>query len=215
MVLLCSLASRCRVKRRSFGFPSVLSVGRCEPTGGKALPSGGVPVRSFLLSIALLFTVSCSRPDFDPSVQVDSWLESIDPDAKVIEVWCKANVEESPGSGIWKDFDFKHQFSALEVLETSANRGLGWGDIMARMIEITQHGFAGWVAEQRQLTTSQTVLFKMNFRFEDLRCDGKPLRSPSIQIGRCPNDTHGCDEPPMPTDQPPLPPPAPGGGGDF
>ena len=55
----------------------------------------------------------------------------------------------------------------------------------------------------------------MSFRVEDLRCDGKALKSPPIQIGKCPNATNGCDQPPMPTDQPPLPPPPPGGGGDF
>jgi hypothetical protein len=171
-------------------------------------------MRFFLLFMVLIFTASCSRPDFDTSVQVDTWLESLDPDAKVIEVWCKANVEESPGSGIWTEFNFSHQFSAAEVLESAASRGLGWADIVVRMIEITRVGFPDWVALGMKLTMMQSMLFKMNFRFEDLHCDGKPLRSPMIQIGKCPNDTNGCDEPPMPTDQPPLPPP-PSGGGDF
>lgn len=171
--------------------------------------------RYFLLIIALIFTTaSCSRPDFDPSVQVETWLESLDPDAKVIQVWCKGNIEESPGSGIWKDFDFQHEFSALEVLEGAANRGLDWGSIVTLMISKTKDHLPDWVAIEKGLTTMQTMRFKMNFRVEDLRCDGKPVRSPVIKIGKCPNDINGCEEPPMPTDRLPLPPP-PGGGGDF
>ncbi|MEO5725726.1 MAG: hypothetical protein ABI134_06280, partial [Byssovorax sp.] len=64
------------------------------------------------------------------------------------------------------------------------------------------------------LTALQRMVLKASFRVEDLHCDGKALRSPPIQIGKCPNDTKGCDDPPVGTDlPPPLPPPP--GGGDF
>ena len=173
-------------------------------------------MRSFFLIIGLLFffNASCSRPDFDVAVQVETWLESLDSNANVIEVWCTASVEQPPGSGTWKPFDFKHQFSAGEVLHTSVPPGMDWGAVVARMVKVTEFDFPGYVALEQKKSPSEEVLFKMSFRFKDLRCDGKPLRSPSIQIGRCPNDANGCSSPPMPTDQPPLPPP-PGGGGDF
>jgi len=181
----------------------------------KALSPGSVSVRSFLLIIGFLFfTASCSRPDFDTAIQVEAWLESLDGNAKVIEVGCTASVEQPPGSGTWKPFDFKHQFSAADVLDTSMSRGLDWGAIVARMAKMTEVGFPGYVALELGVSASQEVRFKMSFRFKDLRCDGKPLRSPSIRIGLCPNDTHGCSAPATPTDQPPPQPP-PGGGGDF
>ena len=172
--------------------------------------------RCFLLILALILTASCSRPDFDTSVQVQAWLESLDPDAKVIQVWCKGNIEESPGSGIWKEFDFSDEFSALEVLARSANRGLDWSDIVALMISTAKDKLPDLVAIQRELTNEDTKRFKMSFRVEDLRCDGKALRSPPpIQLRKCPNDINGCEEPPTLPDPPPLPPPDPGGGGDF
>jgi len=172
-------------------------------------------VRSFFLIIGLLFfTASCSRPDFDTSIQIEAWLESIHPDTKVIEVDCTSNVEDSPGSGTWKYFAFKHQFSALEVLESSIPHGMAWGALVARMVKVIEFGFSSYVAEEQTKTPSAIAAYKMKFRYKDLRCEGKPLRSPPLAPLLCPNDTNGCSTPPTPTDQPPLPPPPPGGG-DF
>ena len=56
-------------------------------------------------------------------------------------------------------------------------------------------------------------MFKVSFRVENLRCDGKPLRPPPpIHVRKCPNTIDGCDDgPPMATDILPPPPALPGG----
>jgi hypothetical protein len=173
-------------------------------------------MRRYVL-LLMLALVSCSRPDFDTSVQVEAWLRSLDPNAEVIEVWCKGNVEEPPGSGTWKQWDYNKRLPASEVLAGSKNLGLDWDDILTIFVSKTRRSFPSWVLGEaaKKLTAMDFLALKMSFRVEDLHCDGKPLRSPPIQIGKCPNDLNGCDEPPMPTNLPPLPPPDPGGGGDF
>jgi hypothetical protein len=163
--------------------------------------------RYFLLIMVLIFTVSCSRAD---SAYVEQWLESLDPNTQVIEVKCTADVAKSAWGEDWEPFKFDHAFDAWEVLDVAANRGLDWAGMIDRMVKITEVGFSRWVSFELKLPPT-TI-----FRVRNVKCDGKALRAPSIPP-RCPNATDGCDEPPDPLDQPllPLPPPDPGGGGDF
>jgi hypothetical protein len=174
-------------------------------------------MRRYVL-LLMLALVSCSRPDFDTSVQVEAWLRSLDPNAEVIEVWCKGNVEEPPLSGIWKEYAQTDRWTVKDVLAVYAKSGLDWSDIVAGAIDATKVYFPKWALTQVSVnqTPMDRMVRKINLQIENLRCDGKALRSPPIQIGKCPNSTDGCDEPPNPTDPPPLPPPPPpGGGGDF
>ncbi|MFS8068149.1 MAG: hypothetical protein ACMG6S_17485 [Byssovorax sp.] len=173
-------------------------------------------MRYVLLIIVLLFPVGCTSPDFDTSVQVVAWLKSLDPNAQVIEIQCTGKVEHPPGSGIWKEWPHTETMTAKDVLASYEREGLDWGEILARAIDSTKYQFptlALW-NYYGELSAFDRMVLRVSFRVEDLHCEGKALRSPPIQIGNCPNDTNGCDVPPMATDlPPPLPPPP--GGGDF
>ena len=171
-------------------------------------------MRNFLLFMVLVFTASCSQPDFDTSVQVESWLRSLDSSAEVIEVRCTGNVEDPPHSGNWKTLEQTERWTVKEVLAVYAKQGLDWGEIVARAANAIGADFPTWALGKisDNLGPVDRMVRKLNLQIDDLHCEGKPLRSPPIQIGTCPNDTSGCDEPPPPTDLPQLPPPSPGGG---
>ena len=187
-----------------------------EATSWERVAIGRVPMRYVLLLIVLLFPLGCTSPDFDTSVQVVAWLKSLDPNAEVIEVQCTGSVEHPRGSGIWKAWPHTTKWTAKEVLASYEREGLDWGEILARAIASSKVDYRRAAVEDiyQDLSALDRMVLKVSFLVEDLHCDGKALRSPPIQIGKCPNDTRGCDEPPMATDlPPPLPPPP--GGGDF
>jgi hypothetical protein len=173
--------------------------------------------RYFLLIVVLILAASCSRLDFDTSVQVQTWLESLDPGAKVIEVWCKADVKDG---GRWVKDGFTNTLSASEVLEAISHRGLEWPDIVTAMIDNGRRKFPAWLFESQMEGTvfsrEQQTRFVANLTYKNVRCNGKALRAPPITIPKCPNATNGCDELPGPLDPAPLPPPPPPGvPGDF
>jgi hypothetical protein len=172
-------------------------------------------MRYILLIIVLLFPMGCTSSDLDASVQVVAWLQSLDPSAQVIEVRCTGNVEDPPHSGNWKTLEQTERWSANEVLKVYAKKGLDWEEIVERAADAIGADFPRWALDHisPNLGPVDRMVIKLNLQIDDLHCEGKPLRSPSIQIGKCPNDTKGCDEPPMTTDlPPPLPPPPPPGG---
>jgi hypothetical protein len=110
--------------------------------------------------------------------------------------------------------------TASDVLASYERAGLDWGEILERAIDSTKTVFTRLALDKSMeesyanLTAVDRLRLRVSFRVEDLHCKGKALRSPPIQIGKCPNDTKGCDDPPVATDlPPPLPPPP--GGGDF
>lgn len=171
----------------------------------------------FLLIVGLvLCAVSCSRVDGESAVQVQDWLEALDSNAKVIEVNCTADVFDND-LGKWVNQALKNQYDAGEVLGATEGRGLIWVEIIRRMVDNTRGLFPDYYVDSLvkagKLNSAVEKQYLANFKYKNLQCEGKALRSPPIQIPRCPNDTNGCDSPPNPTDQPPLPPPP--GGGDF
>jgi hypothetical protein len=165
----------------------------------------------------LFALLGCSVPDYDASVRVQAWLESLDADADVLDVRCIGNVEEPRGSGTWTEYERFDRWTAREVLAAIKNQGLDWDEVVARCIGASKFEFPKWLFNEigKNMSTADRMLFKMSFHVDDVRCNGTPLRSPPpMPVRSCPNDIDGCDDaPPMASDlPPPLPPP---GGGDF
>src|SRR4051812_1303921 len=127
--------------------------------------------RYFLPLIMLVLTASCSRLDFDTSVQVQAWLESLDPNAKVIEVLCTADVEES---GTWVKKTLDNQLSALEVLVHTRNQGLEWADMVTAMINLIKNKFPEFVLDNKMGNTPYSKEDEMNFvatfKYKNLSC---------------------------------------------
>lgn len=173
-------------------------------------------MRRYIL-FSLFALLSCSVPDYDADVRVKAWLESLDPNADVIEVRCTGNLEEPPGSGTWREHEQVDRWTAREVLAVIKHKALDWDEVVASCIGTNQYDFSRWLLNKMssEMSAADRLLFKMSFRLDDVHCDGVPLRSPPpLPVRSCPNDIDGCDDaPPMPTDLPPLP--SPSGGGDF
>ncbi|MEO7592050.1 MAG: hypothetical protein ABI134_12630, partial [Byssovorax sp.] len=93
-------------------------------------------MRYFLLFIVLVFTPSCSQPDFDTSVQVETWLRSLDPSAEVIEVRCTGDIEYPAGSGKWTPLEQIDRWPAHEVLGALAKQGLDWSELVKAAIGV-------------------------------------------------------------------------------
>ncbi|WP_437897094.1 hypothetical protein [Sorangium sp. So ce124] len=165
----------------------------------------------------LLALLGCSVPDDDASGRVRAWLESLDPDADVVEVRCTGNLEEPPGSGTWTEYERVDRWTSREVLGAFKVDGVDWAEVVARCISNSEYYFPKWLLGKLsdKLSAADRVLLKMSFHVDEVRCHGTPLRSPPpTPVRSCPNDIDGCDDaPPMASDlPPPLPPP---GGGDF
>jgi hypothetical protein len=87
----------------------------------------------------LLALLGCSVPDDDASGRVRAWLESLDPDADVVEVRCTGNLEEPPGSGTWTEYERVDRWTAREVLGAFKIDGVDWAEVVARCISNSEY----------------------------------------------------------------------------
>ncbi|WP_437983609.1 hypothetical protein [Sorangium sp. So ce117] len=117
----------------------------------------------------LLVLLSCSVPD-DASGQVRAWLESLDPDADVVEVRCTGNLEEPPGSGTWKEYERVDRWTAREVLGAFKTDGVDWAEIVARCISNREYYFPKWLLGEMsdKMSAADRILFKMSFHVDDV-----------------------------------------------